>query len=788
MIYNFHKRNTKAIDNTVVKNIANELALEEKFIELLFCRGLESKKEIESFLSPNESQLFDPFLLKGMSGAVDRIKEAIENNEKILVFGDYDADGVCSSAILYKYFTGKDVDCVVHIPNRHNEGYGLKEKVLERLIEEHNPDLIISCDCGITAVKEVEFVLDLGLDIIITDHHECSENLPECICINPKQSDCNYPIDYLCGAGVVFKLVEALEGREVALEYAFITAVATIADMVPLISENRAIVALGLKAKRANSLGLASLVKNLEISALTANEIAFKVAPRINACGRMGDARRAFELIVSDDKERIAVLIEEINKDNEARKIVSEKIIIEALEDLKEENLAESRAIVLSHPTWDKGITGIVSAQLSNQFNRPCFIMAGVDDDSIYKGTCRGIEGVSVYEVLTKCSDLLVEFGGHAQASGFSIKKENIGEFKRRVQDVLSEVDIKLFLPSIGYDLELLESDCTLSLAKNLLLLEPTGVSNIRPNFLVLASVANVNCLGSNYRHIQIKTANGLSIMAFNGLGQLQFLTTEEPKNLICELSVNVYHSRESVRLILKASQRNNLYISDELAKANFIKNISIKNSEFKPEFEFFDSIDLADLVGDNIYGTLIVVGTKISYENAKKILYGKNLLIENMTASIKNNYSRIMLSPHFDKSLELAYFNKIVFVDTPPNHLALISQLNKRTKATIFIPKVDNSKDFFVDLDISRENLLRCYSILNKSEGLVAPTAIMLYQTLKSVNPTLDPRVFMLALSVFYELGLIKIVTEPFSFSLVKGVKRELDDSEVYKKLKEII
>ena len=319
-----------------------------------------------------------------------------------------------------------------------------------------------------------------------------------------------------------------------------------------------------------------------------------------------------------------------------------------------------------------------------------------------------------------------------------------------------------------------------------MLLLEPTGNSNPKPNFLVKTAIVGINSLQSNFRHIQIKTSSGLGVIAFNGVGQLQFLAGGGEKKLLCEISINTYQGKEGVRLMLKAVSSEDLYINDDAAKANFIKNLALKGSK-EPKFLLYEAKDLEKIVDDNLYGTLVVVGSKKSLEKTQNILKGKKLLLENMTANTKNNFSRIIVSPSFDKSLELGYFNKIIFIDTPVNS-ALISQLNKRTKATIYLPKLDNSKEFFTSLDLSRENLLKVYGLLSKNTEFSAPSAIDLFQQLSKKDSSLCPRVYILALSIFYELGFISISTDPFSVSIIKGTKRELCESEVYRKAKDLI
>ena len=505
------KRNNSIIDYDAVSNIAASLNLNNKLVELLFSRGFIDEKSIVSFLHPNAENFYDPFLMKGMTEAVERINYAIENQERVIIYGDYDADGICANAILSLYLSSKGLDVYSHTPNRIGEDYGLNVETLEKLIEEVIPDLIITCDCGISCHDEVEFIQDLGVDVIVTDHHEVGSVVPECTVINPKQEDCHYPFSMLCGAGVALKVVQALGGKADMLKYLDLCSIATIADLVPLLDENRLIVQLGLNMiQSTENKGLKALFENQKISVPTSSDIAYKIAPRINAAGRMGDAYRAFELLTTDNSTRVAEIIKDINKDNERRKKLCNEMYSEAVEDIENEDIVNNRAIVLSHPTWEKGITGIVAAKLCGDYNRPAFIM--VNSGNAYKGTCRSIDGINVYEILTECADLLLEFGGHSQAAGFSIEQKNIPEFKQRVNAILRRYDGDLFLPNTEYDVEIAESELTYNFVNALDLLEPTGNSNSKPLFKLTECSFAVSPCKNNTNHISIVLDNKFQI------------------------------------------------------------------------------------------------------------------------------------------------------------------------------------------------------------------------------------------------------------------------------------
>ena len=346
------QKNSNTIESAAVKKIADDLKLNEKLVELLFLRGIDNEEAIRRFLYPDVDMFYNPLLMKGMSEATARINAAIENREKIVVYGDYDADGVCSAAILALFLISRGLDVFVHIPNRMGDGYGLNTDRLEKIIDHHIPDLIITCDCGISGANEVRFALDLGVDMIVTDHHEVSGEIPECVVVNPKQSDCGYPCKNLCGAGVALKLVEALSSRDEMLKYVDLACVATIADLVPLTDENRLIVQFGLKRlNEKRNQGLSILFDTLDLSRVVCSDIAYKIAPRINAAGRMGDAYRAFELLTLTDVGRLKQIVDEIERDNADRKRMCDEMFDEAVGDLASEDLVHNRAIVLSHPS-----------------------------------------------------------------------------------------------------------------------------------------------------------------------------------------------------------------------------------------------------------------------------------------------------------------------------------------------------------------------------------------------------------------------------------------------------
>ena len=779
------KRNNLALDREFIANVSKKMGLNEKLIELLFSRGFDTEEKIIKFLEPDSENFYDPFLMKGMSAAAERIKFAIENREKVVIYGDYDADGVCASAILSLYLSGEGLDIYTHIPNRSTDGYGLNIESLEKIIDSACPDLIITCDCGISAYEEVEYVMDLGVDIIVTDHHEIAEKIPDCIVVNPKQSDCEYPIDFLCGAGVALKLVQALGGIEKAKEYFDIAAVATIADLVPLLDENRLIVQSGLKNENLVNKGLKALLKNQQLDGcVTSGDIAYKIAPRINAAGRMGDAYRAFELFITKDGARISAIIDEINADNVKRKELCDAHYAEAINIIKREDLIVNRAIILCHPDWEKGITGILAAQIAGDFKRPAFIL--VKSGDLYKGTCRSISGVNVYELLSSVSSLLTEFGGHSQAAGFSIVPENIDEFKKQVNAYLKNFDESCFLPVAEYDLDLDIADIDITFARALERIEPIGNGNARPLFKSVVKKLDVSPCKSNYNHTNIVTETGLPILAFNFYNANQFLMGSAEKDLLLEVQLSNFGGRETRRAILRGVEINELFINPSVAKAAYIKYLAYPNSQ-KPEYTEYDKKDLSLFADGNIFGTLVICGLEKSYRQLDKSFKDKFVLNEFMYSTSKNNYSRITVSPVYDSELLLGNYGKIVFVDSPPSD-GVISYINSKTSAQVFVPKESNVGELFDGLDVSRETFGRYFEILRRNANLSAQNIFSFFRALSSRESGLNVAQFVFCVTVFNELKFFTIKRGEFALHFERGVKAELGESAAYRRVREIL
>lgn len=780
MNINLIKRNNLTPDSELVDSIAQTLGLHRRFAELLISRGIDTEEKIKKYLYPDINNFYDPFIMKGMQDAVTRINQAISEKQKIVVYGDYDADGICASAILSLYLSSRGLAVYVHIPNRAGDGYGLNVESIESIIDKCCPDLILTCDCGISGSEEVAYAMDLGVDVIVTDHHEVADIIPDCIVVNPKQTDCNYPCSYLCGAGVAFKLVQALGGIDAAMQFVDLAAVATIADLVPLLDENRLLVQIGLKkAEEKSNLGLKLLIEDQKLAyLLSSTDIAYKIAPRINAAGRMGDAFRAFELLTINDTKYVSEIIATINEDNINRKKLCDKLYDEAIIDLAREDIVNNRSIILSNPEWEKGITGILAARLAGDFRRPSFVM--VNSGDYYKGTSRSIAGINIYELLSSVGDILVEFGGHSQAAGFSIEEKNIPLFKQRVNEYLDNFPDSLFEMNQEYDMEIDERELTLSLAKSIEQIEPSGNSNSRPLFKTTVEKLSVASCKNNHAHTNITCDNGLQLLAFNFYEQNQFLLGESAKDLILELQVNRYSGKESAKGFLKTVAPTKLYINDTVAKANFLKTLAFGICNNNEKFARYNESELPSLIENDIYGMLIIAGQKKTYEKFAEIVGAHEFLNEFLYSTNINNYSRIIVSPDINDNLMISGYNTVIFLDTPPGY-ALSEYISKKTSAKIYVPQNDNQNDFFADIDCSREKFGECFDIIRKNQNLSADNILSYYKLIAS-HRNINMNQFIAGVVVFSELKLINTTKSPFSITINKDVRCELNNSAVYR------
>lgn len=577
--------NVKA-ENTppVATELMKALGIGEVLATLIVNRGYTNVDDARSFLEKSTEILHDPFLLNDMEKGANRILNAVKNNEKICIYGDYDVDGVTSVSILYIYLEKLGADVHYYIPSRKGEGYGVSEKAINKLHED-GVNLIITVDTGVTANKEVEIARDFGVDVVITDHHECQAELPSAVAvINPKRHDSTYPFQNLAGVGVVFKLLCALEKlhtgnkliecvKKVSYEYADLTAIGTIADVMPVKDENRLIISLGLNLiEDTEKIGLSSLVKLCRSNdaksrtkskkKISSGFIGFTVAPRINAAGRISDASMAVELFLAKDEriaEDYAMKLCDINKD---RQLEENRIADEAYAYIEEYGYQKDGVIILDNNEWHHGVIGIVASRISEKYGLPTILISfeGNEDpdsmDAIGKGSGRSVRGMNLVDALLYCSDLLERFGGHELAAGLTVKKKNLPALKAKMNEYASHCfNGSTPISALDIDCYLHTDQISISLASDIGILEPYGVSNPVPTFAVSQMIIeDIVPVGMN-RHLKlILSKNGRTYTAMRfcvSLEDFEYCINDEV-DVAFNLEINDFMNIKNIQFNVK--------------------------------------------------------------------------------------------------------------------------------------------------------------------------------------------------------------------------------------------
>ncbi|MGG2064267.1 single-stranded-DNA-specific exonuclease RecJ [Bacillus sp. S14(2024)] len=550
----------KYTNEELVGQLANKLQLSPLVTSLLLNRGFDTEEKIVDFLNTEQQEFHDPFLLEGMDRTVERIRQAIQNGEQILIFGDYDADGVSSTTVLFLALQEIGADVEFYIPNRFTEGYGPNEEAF-RWAHRAGFSLIITVDTGIAAVHEAQVAKELGVDLIITDHHEPPPELPEALAIiHPKLDGGVYPFHYLAGVGVAFKVAHALLGSvpEHLLEIAVI---GTVADLVPLYGENRLLVQRGLKKLRTTQrVGLQALFKVANISQgdITEESVGFAIGPRINAVGRLEDATPAVHLLLSEDVEEAKELAQEIDELNKLRKDIVKQITEEAIVEVEAHYPPEeNKVLVLAKEGWNPGVIGIVASKLIDRFYRPTIVLSIDPEKGTAKGSARSIEGFDLYANLSDCRDILPHFGGHPMAAGMTLSMDDVDELRRRLNEQaavqLSDED---FIAVTAVDAVCEVEDVTLAAIEEMQKLAPFGVGNPKPRIAVKdAGLESIRAIGSDGSHLKMTLRNGQATLDSIGFGLGAFAKEISPVahvSIVGEASINEWNNFRKPQIMIQ--------------------------------------------------------------------------------------------------------------------------------------------------------------------------------------------------------------------------------------------
>ncbi|MBQ7879743.1 MAG: single-stranded-DNA-specific exonuclease RecJ, partial [Clostridia bacterium] len=751
-----------------ISALAAETDLTEQTVRILYAREIDTAEKIRRFMHPSHKNFLSPFLMQGMQEAVDMITDARDMGKTVAVFGDYDADGVCASAIMYHALKKFGIDARVYIPERA-DGYGLSETAIDRIFEDCNPELFITVDCGISNAKEAQYIYELGTDVIVTDHHELPEVLPDCVVINPKLKD-DYPYDNLCGAGVAFKLACALLGEE-AYEYLDFAALATVADSVPLLGENRDIVTEGLKrfndAPRSCFTGLIGKVYD----GITAQTLAFTIAPRVNAAGRMGDARSAFALFTSENEGEIYDLSVKLCMYNAERQKYCDELYASAKKKLKAKG-AYGSVIMLSDESWNAGFIGIVAARIAEEYNRPTLLF--VHNGDMLKGSARSIESVNIFTALKNCSQYIEEFGGHAQAAGVNLTYDNFENLETALNEEISSTYTADDFEQKIYVAEELTAPLPERFAKELMAIEPCGVGHRRPLFCVSAAACTAKPIKNGSPHISIRSAF-IDLTYFSGLRHLKIIESDVKKKIVFDINVSKFKGREYVKGLVRdfiydgrtgRAVAESIFanaVSRAYTPPVAVKARSLTTQETKAL--------IAQKFAECDYGLCMIASDRRTLRFYEEL---SHVNCDLFYPSSRNVSNALIVSPAPDA--DLSGFRDFVFLDTP-------SDFNVKTLdgKQVFVNREICGYKMFENISVSRERLLDIFAALRRQVNtLIGQTAEELAVACDGLG--FDKFEFIFAVTVFEELGLVAFCDG--ALTVYRGVKAELSDSTVYRKV----
>ena len=737
--------------------------------ELLKNRGFETDTEMDAFLHPSLELFHNPFLLSNMKEATERIRKAIQEKQKILIYGDYDCDGISAVSILYLYFRSCGLDPIGFIPSRHTDGYGLSRETVKLIKEKYSPDLVITVDTGISAYEEIKMLHAYGIDTIVTDHHEPPQVIPETIVVDPKiQSD--YPFCGLSGAGVAFKLVQALSDLDTALKFVDIASISTVGDIVPLLDENRMMVKLGLKSINGKNPrpSIAFLKSKLKLKELNSTDIAFKIVPRLNACGRISTAEKCFRFLVEGNPEKLEELYQEIEADNNLRLEMSSEIMTRVDKVLESIDLNKEPAVFIRDDEINLGLIGIVASKLVGVLKRPVFVLTK-DESGNLKGSVRSIEGINIFNILDKYRSMMVDVGGHSLAGGLTIRPENYKKLKEVVLAELRDIKASFYKDSnkVEYDATITEKDINMALASKIEELEPFGFMNPRPVFKLVSKVNEYNQMKS-VKHYKIPVSKSTEIVSFFGNKLSPYFLTDAKKELYVNLEVDNYFSKPRAKAMLKDMVVEDYKFRDEkeyiVSKEIFglTQNLTTSIKTIKDTKE----LNIED------FGTLIIVDEEKTAKYYQR-RYNFKITLE----PLESGESVIVYNPHrIIDSRDAKMYNQIIAV--------MGENQAKAIGGDIYLIKTP----VIIKSNITRDEFKNLYVAVSKMLPISGNNIFEITEKIGK-STKLPPQKIMATISCSTELGFYKMVTSEDGVVELKvspkADKKNLEDSVVFNALK---
>jgi len=766
-------------DAEKVQYFAEKFNLSTRTTELILSRGHNNEEKIEEYLNPKI--MHNPFLLKGMQRLIDRVKLAKELKDRVLIFGDYDVDGVSATAIMIKALKIYGIDADFYLPNRFIDGYGLTNAVIDKLADKFEPNLIITVDCGVSCANEIEYAKNKGIEVMVTDHHEIPDILPDTVVVNAKQNDQEYPFKELCGTGVAYKFAEALLGVKEAEQFLPIAAIATIVDIVPLVGENRTIVTKGLNlCDKYLPIGLKMMFKEygIPVNKPNATSISFKIGPKLNASGRMGDATDSLKVYFETDIIKIKKCLSKIKQHNVRRQDICNKIFEDCEKALATVDMKNQRVITLASKKWDKGVLGIVCSRLVEKYHKPTFLFVAEGD--MLSGSGRSIDDINIHQLLSSMQDILVTFGGHSMAAGLTLKLENYKIFSQRINDfALNHISEDVYMPIEYYDQEITEEEITPEFVKELALLEPLGCDNPRPKFKITTNSIEIVPLKRLPQHANIKIGK-LNLMYYNFVDNLIKIKFCRQKSFIFELEPY------SMNGTIEAFDGGSFIVEDAYKSLNAIEVAQLMyDASGETRFKLYPKTELLNFVSatsNSVFGTCFVTYSCFDYVDFCKNYSIKDIYHFGIYDDREIGYNTLLLSP---KGVNWAKnFKKIVFL-SPVLDNKFIAQLNKVTDAEIYIPLGKEGADprKFAGIDLQRETYGEIFKALSSKMGKGLYNIFDLYEKCDIEDVSFAS--FYASLLVFKQLALIDFVEDEILLVKInKQDKKELTSSSLYNKL----
>lgn len=793
------------IDKNVVADIAVKLNIARPLAEVLYTRGYNTVDKALDYFDQEVTGYKDPYLLRGMKEAVEVLKEAISTHAPITVYGDYDVDGICAVAILFMTLRVLNADVHYYIPDRHLEGYGLNAEAVKSIAKKGG--VLVTVDCGITSVEEVELAKKLGLKVIVTDHHTIQDKLPDCIIINPKM-DSPYGFKELCGAGVAFKLAHALLEREDFISaLADFACIATVADLVPLVDENRYIVKKGLEQINfCPRLGINELILacGKEFEKISESDISFGLAPRLNAAGRLGNAKAALEILLGENVKANVQKVCELN----AKRQELEQMVVEQAEQiaLKSGQIRNRRVIVAASETWDKGVIGIAASKLTEKYHRPCLLFSIAD--GIATGSGRSISGIDLFDALSCCNARFIKFGGHAMAAGLSLRVDELDSLSDELNlYMIEKADPKVFFPIARYDAKICLAEMNAKLVEQMRILAPFGIGNPMPRFRIDGLRPQLRrVIGKSKKHLKVTMtddATSIESVLFSYQSAGTDIKTDFDYTVIGYPEINNWNNIERVNLIMNNVKRERnfpllkdaIVHNDDLIFRAFFEQIMYDTNAKCDDFQHIENkeelIELIDnLLSEDDIGTLIICNQPRNAIDICKHVFDNHPRCDiDMLRSpnIVNGYNTLLVGGSA-MHLELDAYKNIVLCDCS-NH-QIIDYINKNYPHAEVYAYIEDVKTLLnccrMELrDFSRNNMVKIYLAVKKH---CADTLNFddKDEFLRSVSITSGASTFVIdiALEVFAQLGFLELIDNNGDFKITfnnNSQQNPLTNSSIY-------